>query len=57
MYRIPIFFDRSIELGMFDLGPDGLVTKSLLTPSVIRRGELAFGLPTPRDQAHYNRFS
>ena len=26
-------------------------------PPDIRRGELAFGLPTPRVQAHYNRFS
>ena len=33
MYRIPIFFDRSTELGMLDLGPEGLVKFVLLTPS------------------------
>ena len=33
MYWIPIFFHISTELGMFDLEPEGLVKKNLLTPS------------------------
>ena len=31
--RMHIFFGESTELSMFDLGPEGLVKKSLLTPS------------------------